>query len=87
MGWLSQAAAAKKSTARRDGLSGMKLKREQATTANRNVVSLALKPIKASENWFKATADERKKIEKQKKEEVLKDRLVSVFITANQLCY
>jgi hypothetical protein len=80
-GGLSQAPAAKKSKAWRDGLSGMKLKREQATTTDRNAVSLALKLIKASEKWLKATADERKEIEKEKKEEVMKDRLVFVFIT------
>jgi hypothetical protein len=59
----------------------MKLKREQAMTADRNAVSLALKPIKASEKRLKVTADERKKIEKKNKEEVMKDWLVFVFIT------
>jgi hypothetical protein len=58
----------------------MKLKREQAMTTDCNAVSLALKPIKASKKWLKATAAEQKEIEKQKKEEVMKDRLVIVFI-------
>ncbi len=80
-GGLSQAPAAKKSKAWRDGPSGMKLKREQAMTADCNAVSIALKPIKASEKWLKATADERKEIEKQKKDEMMKDQLVFVFIT------
>jgi hypothetical protein len=63
-GGLSQAPAAKKSKAWRDSLSSMKLKREQAMTANRNTVSLALKSIKASEKWLKAMVYERKEIEK-----------------------
>jgi hypothetical protein len=80
-GRLSQAPAAKRSKAWRDSLSGMKLKQEQAMTADLNAVSLALKPIKASEKWLKATADERKEIEKKDKEEVMKNRLVFIFIT------
>ncbi len=73
--------AVKKSKAWRDGLSGMKLKQEQAMTADRNAITFALKPITASKKWLKATADERKEIKKKNKEEVMKDGLVFVFIT------
>jgi hypothetical protein len=45
----------------------MKLKQEQAITANHNAISLALKTVKASEKWLKATADEREEMEKRKK--------------------
>ncbi len=65
----------------------MKLKREQAMTADHNAVSLALKPIKASEKWLNAMAEERREIEKKKNEEVINDRLVVVFITPHLLCY
>ncbi len=64
LGGLSQAPATKKSKAWRDSLSGMKLKQEQALTADCNAISLAFKKIKASEKWLKAIADERKEIEK-----------------------
>jgi hypothetical protein len=58
LGGLSKAPAAKRLKAWRDGLSGIKLKQEQAMTADCSAISLALRPIKASEKWLKATADE-----------------------------
>ncbi len=51
-------------------------------TADRDAISLALKLVKALEKWLKATVDERKEIEKQKKEVMMKDWLVFVFNTS-----
>ncbi len=48
---------AKKFKAWTDGLSGMKLKQEQAMATNCNTVSLALKLIKVLEKWLKASED------------------------------